>query len=389
VNAMTTDTNSIFAIQPLELVAYLRSFGWKQVKEKPGNWSIWTQTDADRNEYEIGVPLSRSLRDYRSRMSEVLGVLEAAESRSRHQILRDLLVIGADVIRLRLPDPDLKDATIPLEEGAIFIQKAKELMLCAASAVVMPKMYYPGRRPKLAVDYMRRARLGQTEPGSFVVTIVSPVSPSLNDPHGQAWASEEPFERKVTSTLAIALSSVKQAAAEAAASGKIDSFVDAVDKGVSANLCDALAKMSIFSDADRTIDVAFSWSRSRPVLPEHNLPDRICLGRDVFPIIQEAAKYLKETSPREDFHLQGFVVTLNRPEQSNTGTATIHGLIDKGLRKVALTLSRADYARAVRAHENRRRVSCTGVLVREGQSFALHDPFNFTVHEDDDQTERS
>ena len=195
-NAMITDKDALYAVQPLELVAYLRSVGWRQIKESVGNWSIWTFKDSENEEFEVGVPLNRSLRDYRSRMADVLEVLEAVESRSQLQILRDLLVTGIDVVRLRLPDSHVRNAAIPLEDGAVIVQKAKELMLYAASATVKPQSYYPGRRSKQASDYMRRTRLDQTEPGSFVVTILSPVAPSLSNVHGHFWAPEEPFERQ-------------------------------------------------------------------------------------------------------------------------------------------------------------------------------------------------
>jgi hypothetical protein len=128
-------------------------------------------------------------------MGDVLQVLAIVEERSQLQILRDLLVTGADVIRLRLVDAGLTGASVPLDEGATFIQKAKDTMLAAACAAVNPRVYYPSRKPAQAIDYIRRARLGQTEPGSFIVTILSPVPPSLADPSGRLIALDEPYER--------------------------------------------------------------------------------------------------------------------------------------------------------------------------------------------------
>ena len=118
-------------------------------------------------------------------MGDLLQVLAAMEGRSQLQILRDLQVMGADVIRLRLVDAELADATVPLNEGAVFIERARDLMLAVACAAVTPRASYPSRKPGQAIDYIRKARLGQTEPGSFIVTILSPVPPSLADPPGQ------------------------------------------------------------------------------------------------------------------------------------------------------------------------------------------------------------
>ena len=193
-------------------------------------------------------------------------------------------------------------------------------MLAAACAAVKPRMYYPSRKPAQAMDYIRRARLGQTEPGSFILTIISPVPPSLMDRSGQHIGLDEPYERHVTRTLAFALDSVRQAAEDAATTGQVDSFVQAVPRGVSANLCDALVGMGSFPEGNRTLGIEFSWSRSRPIDPGAHLPSRIVLNTDVFPVIREAAVYLKESSPREEFELQGFVVKLERPEGSPVGS---------------------------------------------------------------------
>jgi len=265
-NVTITDAAALSALRPLEVVSYLRSNAWKKAGEQPGNWSRWLHADREGDEFEVTVPLNHQFRDFAARMGDVLQVLAAFEGRSQLRILRDLLVTGADVIRLRLAHTESADASVPLDEGASFIQRAKDMMLAAACAAVNPRVYYPSRKPAQATDYIRRARLGQTEPGSFIVTIFSPVPPSLAGPDGQLFELEEPFERLVTQTLAVALNSVRLAAEDAAATGKVDSFVSAVASGVSANLCDALAGMGSFTEADRSLDIQFSWSRNRPLV---------------------------------------------------------------------------------------------------------------------------
>ena len=176
-NVKIIDAGALSALRPLEVVSYLRSSGWTKAGEKPGNWSRWVRADQEGEEFEVTVPLNHQFRDFATRMGDVLQVLAVIEARSQLQILRDLLVTGSDVIRLRLADPDLAEASVPLDEGATFVQKAKVMMLAAACAAVDPRVYYPSRKPAQAIDYMRRARLGQTEPGSFIITIILQVPP--------------------------------------------------------------------------------------------------------------------------------------------------------------------------------------------------------------------
>ena len=129
-NAKITDAAALSALRPLEVVAYLRSIGWTKSREKAGYWSTWLRTNKEGEEFEVTVPLNPQFRDFSARMGDVLQVLETFEGRSQLQILRDLLVTGADVIRLRLADAELADASVPLEDGAAFIQRAKDMVLC-------------------------------------------------------------------------------------------------------------------------------------------------------------------------------------------------------------------------------------------------------------------
>ncbi len=66
---------------------------------------------------------------------------------------------------------------------------------------------------KEASDYMQRVRLGQTEHGSFVVTLLAPVPPLLQIPLDPAWTplDDEPFDRRVTRRLMDALDACRAA----------------------------------------------------------------------------------------------------------------------------------------------------------------------------------
>jgi hypothetical protein len=294
-----------------------------------------------------------------------------------------LLVTSADVIRVRLAHRELEDGSLPLEEGALFFQKAKDMMLAAACATAGPRAYFPSKKPNQAMDYLRKTRLGQTEPGSFVLTIISRVPPSLSASNGALFEMEEPFERRVALTLAQSLTAVGTAAASAASTGSVESFISAVPKGVSANLCDALVGMTGSLDSRRALEVAFSWSRNRPLSSDQSIPGKILIPPDAMPMIAEAGRYFKETSPREDFELRGPVVKLERAENAATGRVTVLGFVDDQPRKVTFELSEPNYHQAITAHKQEQTVVCYGVLLREGWAFRLSDPHDFSILEND------
>ena len=380
--ATIRDSATLSALKPLEVVAYLRSSGWRKASEEPSRWATWVRS-LDGEEYEVAVPLTTEYRDFALRMGDALKVLEAVENRSQLQILRDLLMIGADVVRVRLTDSELADGSVPLEEGAKFFGGARDMMLAAACAAVGPRAYFPSRRPAQVLDYVRRTRLGQTEQGSFVLTIISRVPPSLAGQNGPLLGVEEPFERRVTQTLADSLSAVRRASEEAASTGQVESFVSAVPRGVNANLCDALVCMGTCADDNRSLAVQFSWSPSRPPNRQMGIPGEILFPPDTFPVIEEASVYLKESTPREEFEACGPVVKLERPDGASTGKVTIHCIVDNQSRKVTVELNEAQYHQAVAAHDEGRTVRCSGVLMREGRAFRLHEPYDFVEEADE------
>lgn len=380
--ATIRDIATLSALKPLEVVSYLRASGWQKTSERPGKWAAWVRKQ-DEEEFEIAVPLTTHFRDFALRMSDALRVLEVAEDRSQLEILRDLLVTSADVVRVRLADRELSDGSVPLEEGAQFFQKARDMMLAAACAAIGPRAYFPSKRPTEAMDYLRKARLGQTEQGSFVLTIISRVPPSLATENGQLFDVEEPFERRVIQTLATSLMAIRSASDDAASTGKVESFVAAVSKGVSANLCDALVGMGTCADSNRSLEINFSWSRSRPLDPQLEIPSEVNFSPDAFPVIEEASVYFKESTPREEFVARGPVVRLERADGAATGKVTIHCFVDGQPRKVLVELGEPQYHQAVSAHDENRIARCSGVLMREGRGFRLHEPYDFMSESDE------
>jgi hypothetical protein len=365
------DAAVLGALRPLDVAAYLRSTGWKPVERIGDKGAVWTRAAEPRQDLEILLPLRHELRDFTARMGDVLATLAAAEDRSQLDILRDITCASADLVRLELQGPAVVDHTLPLPEGAIAFAKAYDLMLAAACAAVEPRSVYATRKPAQAIEYVGRLRLGQTEPGSYVVSILSPVAPSLDQAGGAGADLPDPFERRVTTTLARATAAARSAAEIAASTGELQPFVDATPLGVSANLCDAIAGLVTDSGAE-SLAVRLRWSPTRAAPPE--TPTRVLFTRDTVHVVREASRIFRETSPREEFELQGMVVALQRDEGAASGVVTIAALVDGALRKVRVALAAEAYALAIRAHQEECRLRCLGKLVKEGRSLVLREP---------------
>jgi len=370
VKASVRDSQALEALRPLEIVSYLRSTGWVQQSIHPERYSVWTHANGNGS-YEVVVPLTR-FRDFALRMSEVLTTLESAEQRSQLQILSDLSFSNADVVRISSDLRDTHDGTIPLEEAVTLVQKTKEAVLAAACSAIEPRAYFAPRKFGQALDYIKRVKMGQTERGSYTVTVVSKVSPVLQQPELPIEELEEPYERRVIRTLGIAISYMKIAAENAAATGSLDSFKQGVGSGISANLCDALVGMTGDRESVRGLEFSFSWSRTRP--PRQDVLHPIFISPDALPVIEEAGRLLREISPKEEFELLGMVIKLARYPDSNVGNITVLGVVEERVHLVKIELHGAEYDLAVKAHDSRTPIFVMGDLVREGRSFLLRQP---------------
>ena len=371
--ATVRDSESLSALRPLELVSYLRASGWRQQQVVPDRSATWVKRNARGEEYELLLPLAR-FQDFPTRISDLLRTLELAEDRSQIEILNDLTSTAADIVRVVSQNPDVADGSIPVDDAVALIEKSRDMMLAAACSVIEHRAYYPPRKFGRALDYLRGVRIGQTERGSYIVTILSRVPPALAEVDRDVPA---PYERQVTQLLASGLNHVHTAAVEAAASGSMDAFRAAINVGVSANLCDAVVGMAGGVDANRSISMNFSWSRTRPQVNQG--PPRVIFQADEIPLIFEAGRILRESTPIEEFEVEGSVIALDRPGGEEVGTVTVLGFVDERPRRIRMQLRDPDYHIAVQAHDQRVPVYCVGELVKEGRTFNLQQPRHFRL----------
>lgn len=380
--ARVVDSAALASLNPLSVVGYLRARGWERYSETAGKFSVWVNQEfADA---EIVVPLKRSASDYVSLFAAVLAELEGAEGRSQLDIIRDLLNSGFDLIRFTARSVSTSAGSIRIDEGIRLFEQAREIVLSAACATVRPRAVFHARKPQQANEYLQNARFGQTEHGSFVMTILSPVAPQLNSVSDTELFPEEPFERRVVRTVARSVALAVSAAEQAAIQGNFEPFQNAVPGGVSANLCEAIAGLHQISEPTE-ITVSVAWAQNRP-LP-NDAPTRVVVTKDVVPAIVEAARIFRSRDTLEDYLVQGPVVKLERSDGAADGKVTIFAPVEDAPRKVVVTLSPAQYDIATQAHREFRPVRVVGKVRREGRSYQLYEPTGFAAAVDEDEDE--
>src|ERR1019366_2724613 len=182
--AQILDAKALRAISPAALAAFARGEGWSKTEVYGAHADVY----AGDARPEIILPRTDRLADYASVVSRLIGVFAKVMERDELEAYQDLVTADRDVVRVRASGGD-DDGSVPLDTGVVIVAQARDMLLAAACAARIPQPFYRAGANKEANDYMRRVKLGQTEHGSFVVTLLAPVPPDLQSQLDPSWAS--------------------------------------------------------------------------------------------------------------------------------------------------------------------------------------------------------
>jgi hypothetical protein len=375
--------DQLAALRFEDVQLYLASQGWKRddaSSTAKGNVYRYPAIE----DAEALLPARRGLADYAERMGDVVQMLAAVEQRSAWQVMADLSAPPADVLRLQVTAADTTLGALPLAEGIRLIQGGRELLSAAACSAHQPQAYYPRLGYKEALDFLETCQLGQTERGSFIATIMAPIPPQIDrqtemfsGDETQFAIETEPFPRKATLRLMLALDHIR----ESIHKGSYESILSGVERGVSANLCEAIASMKPGGD-QANLQIRMSWSRNRSRVPASISPT-VSFSQTAFSIVQEAGRKLREAPSVKRTRIEGFVITLKAEASlldNFEGVVTLRTTVGGAPGRVQVVLSHEDYVRACDAHRDAKPVAITGLLQREAKLYRLLEPQGFEVH---------
>ncbi|USB83313.1 hypothetical protein [Burkholderia cenocepacia] len=357
-----------------QLAAYLTLMGWRKDSDLGTLASVWHRPEPDAVDAEVLLPTSaQRAKDFNSRLIDAVNSIADFERRAPLDIVSDVTGHFADHIRVRVFHFDVEGGTIPLDDGVLLNERARDLMEAAACASMSKRRQFSGRRPEEATAYLKSLRLGQTEVGSYVINIIAPVPPQQTIQLGLV---SVPMTNLVTATLSSGLRALDNAIETVANGGSQVVLDEAVNNGASANLCDALVGLS-GTDRRRGFEVTIAPAGGNAAPPP---PVTFIFDRDKVEHVANAAAYYK----REDYTLYdrtitGSVEKLDRALEDESGTVTIATTINGQTKNVSVELDRDDYQRAVNAHGDKHLVQCHGDVRVTARTARLMNPRNFTV----------
>jgi hypothetical protein len=375
-----SEFDPVGSLSPQAVAAYLRSKGWADQGKWGQNGRLFAR-DRENERVEIVLPTKSTLLDYSRRMAELVRELADAQGERPTQILHDLTVAPYDVVRIRAKEAD-EYASVPLDAGDQLFRVGRDMIITAAvlAGGDGAKPVVRGRRPTEAARYLENVRLGQTERGSFVLTMLSPHSFDLSD-QMELLEAHVPFGRRVTSGLAGALRAVEEALQEAVGSGP-DAFRAAVQKGVSAKLCSSLARLALIAGG---ADVSVTWSPQRP----NGNEARLSLQREDASVLQDAAASLAEQEGPQRVEVQGTVLGITERKEEFDGTVTLHAVLDGRSRVIRAHFADQDRDKVFEAFHGKTdlQMRIVGELTRESGALQIVTPREFEIVKIQDPSE--
>lgn len=359
---------------PAELAAYLRSTGWGWVVRRNA-FDVFKRGDE-----ELEVPQLDTARDYVRLVGQLIDDLSKVEQRPPAVVARDARAAVVDTTRLALKGAAMRDGTISVEKGTAGYDATRNLVLAAACSVLDRRLVHPRRKPDKALEVLKTTRLAQNEMSSFVITLETPVAPRLQLQPDLFEGDDAPIERRTTLLLADALAATHEAALKTVALGSVEPFKQVAARGVSANLCDAVAELLTETGAEQ-LDTHVSFAVHRPVAKPPTT--RTIFSASQATTLKEVAKILRAETPLPNQELLGVVVTLDSGNTDKGGTFWLMVEVDGRQRRVAVKVGADDYHQAVDAHRKGMLVFVSGDLVSTSGKLTLEKPYDLRLLEID------
>lgn len=366
-------------INPLEVTKYLNISGWKSIPYKREGVKIYQNTFGDLQ--QVIVPMRKDFIDYKNTMYKVIQTIADVENKSIEQVMLYLLNPNTDILKIRLDRKDIEPGNILFDDAISLFENAKKLLAATALDIINPKKIHYGRIDDAVTSFLNQCRFGQTEIGSYIVSIVCPFA-ELDEKIGykqlSIFSDEEEcansLTRKVTNKLMSNIHTIKS---------KIDAdelaYLYGEDSDISSNFFEALSGLN-FQTANTTIEFIAEWS---PIVKSNRCKySKLSVTNDYYqPISSIASKIKGESSKRTEIvgRIKQLSATPVLAKRTN-GLATIVYIGDDNkVKSVKVELNREDYDNAVIAHQKGCAVKIIGDIECKGKNKSIMQNALFSV----------
>jgi hypothetical protein len=349
--------NLLCLVTPQQVRSYALAKGWKRVQNVNHGIALFTRPDSEYA--QLIVPMEPSAIDYGKRIADIILTLREMEGRTIPEIISDVMMPDADIVRYRMISPIAEKGVLPLQEGIRILEGAKRSILAAACSVLSPVSFHPRMSRVEANQLLDACEMGQTERGSFTIAIACPLR--AVEQNQLLMEGTPPFTRQTTKLLMQSAYKIIRAIE----SDEVPSLLKSDNDGIllSTNFLDAILQMQP-SDEKGILSLSTSWASVLPE-PRDFLSNAVNFRREYFPIIEDVCRTLQPSQKPMTSLFVGFVDTLNGaqgPAGEMQGETTFSLFREEETFKARGDLNPRDYQTAIDAHRTAGFVKFRGLL---------------------------
>jgi hypothetical protein len=342
-------------VDPADVDRYARASGWRRLNGfDQRRMTVYERPDLALR--QLLVP-ARQVDDYERALADVIERLAEIEQRPKQEVLNDLLMPPADVLRVAVAGPEADGGLLPLAQASNLLAGLKQTLLASACSVLRPQEYHPRLRLTEAELFLDACRLVPTEPGGFALTLACPLDAV---PDETDRTNGEPFTRRVIGLLMRSLQGIIQAVD----AGQEQLLIQSPDVNLfSGNLSEALLLMRPGEHRSALV-IRVTPARTGSAA---SVPSEVRLGQDHFSLLGQLTVRLRPGSRGQRELFVGFVEVLRGvpgPDDRPAGEVLVSILRDEEAVQARLHLDADDYAAAGLAHLQHQPVRFEGVLHR-------------------------
>jgi hypothetical protein len=352
-----------------DIGSYLRSKGW----QRDGDWrgaGVWRLGSQAR----LLIPEQGQRDDDAELIQDAIRKVAKYEQRSEHDVVLDIAEPMVDAQYFKV-HPDAPPGSISLPSGLRTVTGIHELIKTAAATVENgPRLLFEGRRTSQVDAFMQRVLLGTAVPGSYVLTARIPAEPAAQQQLTGLTSGDEFSGRAVGQRLYEAALAARDAADRVIREHQEFSvFYEALDAGVSANLCRALVDLG-GQHKDSRFEIGFFWARG---IPGQEPTDEVAFSSAMPAVLARAGDELAALARGRTAEITGQITDLHdrrgeQPRIKVAGQLAVHGQTAFPRRSIWIVLSRSDYETAIDAHRNEQTVEISGRLSSSARRLELH-----------------
>lgn len=360
---LTMPDRDLQGLEPRDVEAFLRAIGWQQYGGVPGISNQWIY-GADRKNSTgpivAVVPVDATFDDYTRRIREVLDKISKVYPRRPESILLEIELPGSDEIENRKYSPSISGSIAWRAAENQIIGFRKTLVASAKAAEDRQRQFARSHR-KIAREYLGQLRMGQTRPGSFVITALSPTGPLPATDRNAVYDDHLGITgRDVVETLTASLTTLHIAAEEYLHDDRDQIFDATISDGVSIDLIKGMIEN--LGTAEGT-EISVDWN---PRISRNGgaTTTTVTFESKHRVALIAAHSRLQTLSASERVTILGKVTNLDRKTPQEPGVITVDVIDGAEATTVKLRLE-SEYNETVESHKSGDLIRIDGVLRQE------------------------